>query len=72
MRGSLAKSAWVLVENLAQGFDQAQRLIVVALPNVAPEDEACGASVHRLTRLVQHRFVTGPCSTGDEHECAIR
>src|SRR6266542_2922057 len=55
--GSGASGAGVLGENLAQPLHEPQRGIALALPHVASEDQARGAGLHRLARLVEHRLL---------------
>ena len=48
--------------------DEPQRLVVPALEDVAPEDEARGARLHRLARLVEHGLVAGLLAAGDQQQ----
>src|SRR5690349_21311 len=48
--------------------DEAERLLVVALEDVAAEDEAGGTGVHRLARLLQHGFVAGLLAARDQQQ----
>src|SRR5256885_10872160 len=61
--GPNVPSGWdrVLGEDLAQRRDEPQGLVVLALPDVAAEDQAGGASLHGLPGLVAHGVVAGPC-----------
>ena len=60
--------ARVLLEDRSQRAGEPQRLVVLALPDVAAEDQPGGAGLHRLARLLEHRVVAGLAAAGDQHQ----
>ena len=68
--GTLA--GWVLGQDVPEPGDEAQRLVMLALPDVAAEDQAGGAGRHRLARLLEHRLVPGPLSSRDQQQRPVR
>jgi hypothetical protein len=53
-------------QDLPERGGEPRRLVVVALPDVALEDQAGGAGLHGLARLVQHGLVPGALAPGDQ------
>jgi hypothetical protein len=61
-------SGRVLGENFPQLSDKPERVVMTALENVAPEDQAGGAGFHRLACLLQHGLVTRLLAARDQEQ----
>src|SRR4029078_5425929 len=78
-RGSGQRTSWtspsgarVGVDRLAKPLGEPERLVVLALPDIASEDETGGTGAHGLLGLGEHGVVAGPAAAGEQHESTGR
>src|SRR5579862_8739499 len=69
--GGRARSGGVLGQYLPKLGDEPERVVVAALEDVPPEDQARRAGFHRLAGLLQHGLVARMLSAGDEGQRAV-
>src|SRR5574341_1193822 len=60
----------VLAQQLPQPRDEPERLVVLALPDVAAEDDAERPGLHGLAGLLEDALVAGLLAAGEQHRGA--